>query len=283
MAFDNRQRVASSGGVHGPSALLAAVAVVVLGVALVLGGAFGGNDGLRLGTAVGSTTLPTPTTATLPDTSAPEALAMAGSDVEGGVTTTVAPATSAATVATPTTGAAPTPGVTPTAAPSPVTTPPRVTSAPTPAKPAAPAPTSPPTTAPPTAAAPSVGNRVTSVEAELLRLTNRDRASTGVGALTRNTCMDSAAAQWARHMAETGEMAHSSESGRLVQDCRGSDAYWGDNVGWWDPCLAGDMEDWWMNSPSHRSNIVSSDFDTVGIAVVPGVRGYCWFQVLFAS
>lgn len=251
----------------GPGSLLVSVAVVVLGIALVMGGVLTDDTDLDLG-ALGSTTTEVPistTTSTLLPT--PPTL------VEQPTSVAAAPSTTAGRAAVRVTTTTIRPPVSPvTAIPTTKATTTTLTVAPT---------TTTTTTKVPTTSA--AGTRQASVEAEVVTLTNRDRSANGVGALTRNSCMDNAAAQWAGHMARTGEKAHSTQSGPLVQGCRGADAYWGDNIGWWDPCSAAEMENWWMNSPGHRSNVLSTDYTVIGVAAIPGVQGYCWFQVLFSS
>lgn len=250
----------------GPAPLVASVVVVVLGIALVMGGFLSDDNDLDLG-ALGSTT-----TEATASTSTSTLVATPPTMVEVPTTVAATPPTTArrATVRATTTTIRP--PVSPvTAIPTTKATTTTVTVV---------APTTPTTKVPTTTAS---GTRQTSVEAEVVALTNRDRSANGVGALTRNSCMDNAAAQWATHMARTGEKAHSSQSGPLVQGCRGTDAYWGDNIGWWDPCSAAEMENWWMNSPGHRSNVLNTDYTVIGVATVTGVQGYCWFQVLFGS
>ena len=95
--------------------------------------------------------------------------------------------------------------------------------------------------------------------------------------------MDAEASAWAYAMGESGTMAHSASGGAAVQGCRGSNAYWGDNIGYWSPCYASEMEAWWMGSPSHRPHILDPNFRAVGIGVWAEPNGRCWFQVYFGS
>lgn len=117
----------------------------------------------------------------------------------------------------------------------------------------------------------------------MLALTNSDRATNGVGPVSRDGCMDSEASAWARSMAESGQMSHSGVGGAAVQGCRGGNAFWGDNVGHWQPCYAPAMETWWMNSSSHRVHILDDHFTAVGIGVWADPDGQCFFQVYFGS
>ncbi|MEA2932095.1 MAG: hypothetical protein QOI56_880 [Actinomycetota bacterium] len=147
-----------------------------------------------------------------------------------------------------------------------------------------PAPTEATTTAPPGTTPPTGGlTRLPGVEAEVLAITNGDRAANGVPAVARDGCMDSEASAWARAMADAAVMSHNPDGGGAVQGCRGADASWGDNVGHWQPCLPDDMEAWWMGSPSHRPHILDPTYQVVGIGVWSEANGRCWFQVYFGS
>ena len=125
--------------------------------------------------------------------------------------------------------------------------------------------------------------RLPNVELEVLTLTNADRGSNGVPPIARDSCMDAEASAWAYAMGESGTMAHSAGGAAAVQGCRGSGAFWGDNIGYWTPCYASEMEAWWMGSPSHRPHILDPNFRAVGIGVWAEPSGRCWFQVYFGS
>ena len=141
----------------------------------------------------------------------------------------------------------------------------------------------PPTNPPPPEPAPAGLTRLPNVELEVLTLTNMDRGNNGVPPIYRDGCLDGEASAWAHAMAESTTMAHSAGGGAAVQGCRGANAYWGDNIGYWQPCLASEMEAWWMSSPSHRPHILSDNFSVVGIGVWAEPNGRCWFQVYFGS
>lgn len=125
--------------------------------------------------------------------------------------------------------------------------------------------------------------RLPSVEADVFSLTNLDRAANRLPPVARDGCLDGQASAWAHAMAEAVTMAHSATAGGAVEGCRGAGAYWGDNIGYWQPCLAADMEAWWMGSPSHRPHILDPTYRAVGIGVWAEPNGRCWFQVYFGS
>jgi uncharacterized protein YkwD len=119
-------------------------------------------------------------------------------------------------------------------------------------------------------------------EAEVVPLTNGDRSAAGLGTVARNACLDSAASGFAEQMARTGVLAHNSGAGGAVAGCR-PNATWGDNVGTSTPCDTDLLEEKWMDSPSHRRNIVNGAFTLIGVGAWTDEKGACWVQVLFSS
>ena len=132
-----------------------------------------------------------------------------------------------------------------------------------------------------TTVAPSSG-RLPSVEAALLPLTNRDRAANGLGALTRNSCIDAVASSYAQTMARNQALVHNPADASGVTGCV-PNASWGDNIGTASQCDAGVLEDAWMASPTHRHNILTPGFTQVGFGAWTDTDGACWVQVLFSS
>ena len=130
--------------------------------------------------------------------------------------------------------------------------------------------------------APAGPVRTPSIEAEIVPLTNRDRSAQGLGALSRDGCLDGVASGYAREMARTSVLAHNPDAGNGVAGCRPG-ATWGDNVGTAAPCSAALLEERWMASPSHRRNILTGAFRYMGIGAWTDTAGSCWVQVLFSS
>lgn len=125
-------------------------------------------------------------------------------------------------------------------------------------------------------------SRLPSVEADLLPLTNRDRVANGLGTLSRNSCIDAVASNYAQQLARNGALVHNPASGAGVTGCVPG-ASWGDNIGTASECDAGVLEDAWMASPSHRHNILTAGFTQVGFGAWTDTKGACWVQVLFSS
>lgn len=108
----------------------------------------------------------------------------------------------------------------------------------------------------------------------LTALTNDDRAKNGVGTLIEEPLLTVAAQKKAADMAEKGYFAHVAPDGTTPW-------HWLDLVGY-NYSYAGenlavnfteskDVEDAWMKSPTHRANIVKSEFTRIGIGTAQGV------------
>lgn len=114
--------------------------------------------------------------------------------------------------------------------------------------------------------------------AYLVDLTNADRATLGLGSLTINEKLVNAANMKANDMAEKGYFAHVSPDGH-------SPWYWIEKAGY-NYIYAGenlavnfnqsrDVQNAWMNSPTHRANIVNKHYTEIGISTSEGYyKGY---------
>lgn len=107
----------------------------------------------------------------------------------------------------------------------------------------------------------------------IIELTNSERAKSGLGSLKENKLLSEAARQKAADMFAFNYWSHISPSGRtpwtFFTDVGYKYQYAGEN-------LARDFRDpetvvqAWMNSPSHKENIVNSKYQEIGAAVVDG-------------
>jgi len=108
---------------------------------------------------------------------------------------------------------------------------------------------------------------------ELVDLANKERVTEGLQPLTINEKLVQAAQEKAQDMLTNGYFAHTSPLGITPW-------HWFDAVGYnyvaAGENLAKDFTDSqflhraWMNSPSHRDNILNSNYQEIGIAVVEG-------------
>lgn len=111
---------------------------------------------------------------------------------------------------------------------------------------------------------------------EIVRLTNRERLAQGLPEVRLDTKLSAAAAQKAADMVAHDYWAHVSPQGTqpwyFVTNSGYAYKYAGEN-------LARDFSDpdsvvkAWMNSPTHRENLLSSRYQDIGIAVVDGQLG----------
>lgn len=120
--------------------------------------------------------------------------------------------------------------------------------------------------------------------ATIITLANADRAANGAPALTEDTLLDYAAQLKANDMAAKGYFAHVSPDGKTPW-------YWFKQVGYYyydaGENLAQGFADEetlntaWMNSPTHRANIMNPVYKKVGIGVATGM--YEGRQVVFVA
>ncbi|HEY1041980.1 MAG TPA: CAP domain-containing protein, partial [Candidatus Paceibacterota bacterium] len=107
----------------------------------------------------------------------------------------------------------------------------------------------------------------------LATLTNQDRAKAGIPALEEDAHLARAAQLKAEDMAAKGYFSHVDPEGRQPW-------YWLDHVGY-PYSYAGenlavnftdseDVQEAWMNSPTHHANIVKSQYTRIGIGVAQG-------------
>ncbi|MBN1263500.1 MAG: hypothetical protein JW991_04045 [Candidatus Pacebacteria bacterium] len=107
----------------------------------------------------------------------------------------------------------------------------------------------------------------------LIELTNRERATRGLAPLENNSLLNEAARRKAGDMFSLDYWAHFSPTGRspwaFFKETGYHYLFAGEN-------LARDFNDSesvvaaWMESPSHRDNILGQDYEEIGIAVVDG-------------
>ncbi len=108
---------------------------------------------------------------------------------------------------------------------------------------------------------------------ELLSLTNNERKSAGVGSLVLNDKLSQAASRKANDMFENNYWAHNSPTGKtpwvFINSSGYKYVYAGENLarGF---TSSEDVIKAWMASPSHRSNMLSSNYSDVGFAVKLG-------------
>ncbi len=121
--------------------------------------------------------------------------------------------------------------------------------------------------------APQVLGVATFSAQEIIDLTNAKRVQNGLGPLVYNGQLATAAAAKAQDMFAVNYWAHNSPLGRtpwsFINAVGYRYIYAGENLAR-DFNDAGSVVDAWMNSPSHRENILDANFKEIGVAVSSG-------------
>jgi hypothetical protein len=110
---------------------------------------------------------------------------------------------------------------------------------------------------------------------DLTAMTNADRVSRGLRSLSTANDLQSLAQQRADEMARSGRLAHTTNLGSRVSGWQRL----GENVGR-GPKLP-DIETAFMNSPSHRENILDPAFTQLGVGVTFDGGKYLYVAVIF--
>ena len=120
------------------------------------------------------------------------------------------------------------------------------------------------------ASAPNVAAVISSV---LVELTNADRMTGGLGTLKVNPALVAIAQAKANDMAAKSYFAHTSPEGltpwHWYKENNYKFVYAGENLAV-DFSESSDVERAWMQSPTHRANIVGTQFTEIGIATAEG-------------
>lgn len=111
-------------------------------------------------------------------------------------------------------------------------------------------------------------------ETDLINLVNNQRASNGLPALSEDSALDDAARRKAADMFAKNYWAHYAPDGQtspwgFIRAAGYNYIFAGENLakGFTDP---NSVVNAWMNSSTHRDNILSSKYREVGFAIVPG-------------
>ena len=116
--------------------------------------------------------------------------------------------------------------------------------------------------------------------AAVVCLVNGERAAAGLGTLSRNRTLAAAGRRHAADMVQRGYFAHDTPEGSTPAARIASTAwvprtgrwYVGENLAWGAPGHATprDIVRNWMNSPSHRENVLRPMFEEIGVGLVAG-------------
>lgn len=118
------------------------------------------------------------------------------------------------------------------------------------------------------------GNLAAVISAVLVNLANTDRANNGLGTLTTNDLLTQAAQLKANDMAAQSYFAHTSPAGvtpwHWFKEAGYQFQYAGENLAVYFSD-SNDVNTAWMNSPSHRANILNEHFTEIGVATAYGM------------
>lgn len=122
-------------------------------------------------------------------------------------------------------------------------------------------------------------------EAKVLELVNKERAKAGLSPVRYNGTLDNAAEKHARHMGLVGRMAHDGigdgDPGERIR-AEGFRRGWGENVATGQSSPEQVVREW-MNSPSHRRNILDPNFRSLGVAYTTAANGRSYWAQAFGS
>lgn len=108
---------------------------------------------------------------------------------------------------------------------------------------------------------------------KVIEETNKERQKAGLPPLVENSTLNQAAKAKAVNMIAENYWAHYSPTGKdpwgFIKGAGYSFSYAGENLAR-NFYNSGDIVTAWMNSPSHRENILNSHYQEIGIAVVEG-------------
>ena len=149
--------------------------------------------------------------------------------------------------------------------------------APAPAEPAAPQ----PATEVEQVAPATVSTGPSGLAGEILAAMNADRAANGLAPLSWNDELGDIAENWAGVIAQGNSLTHQDMNAMAA---RTGFAKTGENL-LYAPAgySAADMETLWMNSPSHRANILDPAFSMAGVGLATGADGSIWAAVDFGG
>ena len=123
-------------------------------------------------------------------------------------------------------------------------------------------------------------------ERRVLELVNAERAKVGLAPLSYDGALDRAAEKHTAHMAAIGRMGHDDigdgTAEQRIREEGGIRFAWGENVA---SALRSpeDVVRAWMNSPSHRANILSSSFRQLGVAYATSSNGTPYWTQVFGG
>lgn len=135
-------------------------------------------------------------------------------------------------------------------------------------------------------ARPFTPSDLTRTATQVVELTNRERARTGLPPLAVDPVLTSAAQAHSADMVARAFYSHTSPEGRQPWDRAASAGSTRRTIGENIACgqrSPAEVVDGWMNSPGHRANILKPDFTHIGVGFAGGgPKGTYWTQLFGA-
>ncbi|MEU1161973.1 CAP domain-containing protein [Streptomyces sp. NPDC005921] len=135
-------------------------------------------------------------------------------------------------------------------------------------------------------ARPLTQTELTRTRAEVVDLTNRERARAGLRPLAVDPQLAAAAQAYSTDMATRDFYAHTSPEGTQPWDRAAAAGSRRRTIGENIACgqrSAAEVVDGWMNSPGHRANILKPEFTHIGIGFAGGGRAGTYWTQLFGA
>lgn len=122
-------------------------------------------------------------------------------------------------------------------------------------------------------------------EQRVLELINKERSKSGLAPVSYHGALDNAAEKHAKHMSIVGRMAHDGigdgDPGERIRS-EGWRRGWGENVATGQQSPEQVVREW-MNSPTHRKNILDPSFRSMGVGLSISSNGRTYWAQEFGS
>lgn len=111
---------------------------------------------------------------------------------------------------------------------------------------------------------------------------NANRVAAGVAPIAEHSRLALSSLRFSAHMAEAQVFSHDGWYENIVSSGYEGGAF-GQNIGYSSILSADQMMNAWMNSPGHRGNILSSNFQHLGVGCVRDSHGIVWWTQDFGG
>jgi uncharacterized YkwD family protein len=126
----------------------------------------------------------------------------------------------------------------------------------------------------------------TNYEAKVVQLVNAERQKNGLNALSLDSAISSVARTKSKDMADNDYFAHNSptygSAGNMLKQFGISFTSWGENIASGQDTPE-EVVNAWMNSESHKTNILSPSFTKIGVGYVTSSNGKPYWTQMFAK